>query len=97
MEGHNIIPVPSTQLLQIERNTQREDEVLAMSLLYENNLLNKFLYRYNPDVYNNPLCDCGQEEQTPHHILFNCSLTDIDIRSQAYNHLQNLSIDNVEP
>ena len=88
MEGHNIIPVPSTQLLQIERNIQREDEVLAMSLLYENNLLNNFLYRYNPDVYNNPLCDCGQEDQTPYHILFNCTLTDIDLRSQAYHHLQ---------
>ena len=88
LEGHSIMPIPSTRNLQIDKNTDRDEEILAMSLLYENNLLNQFLHRYNSAKFNNPLCDCGQEEQTSHHILFNCPLTDLDLRSQAYCHLQ---------
>ena len=87
-EGHSIMPIPSTRNLQIDKNTSRDEEILAMSMFYENNLLNKFLYRYDSAMFNTPLCECGQDEETPHHILFNCSLTESHLRSQAYHHLQ---------
>ena len=88
LEGHAIAPIPSTQKLQIEKNTLREDEILLMSFFYENNLMNKFLFRYNPDMFTSPLCDCGNEDQTPHHLLFRCSLTDNNLRTLAYSNFQ---------
>ena len=83
IEGHNIMPIPTLHPLKIDKGLTREEEVLTLSLFYENNLLNNFLHRYNPAVYTSPTCDCGNEEQTAHHLLFRCELVDSDLRAEA--------------
>ena len=45
-----------------------------MSLLYENNLLNAFLFKMDKIRWNSPLCVCGTGDQDAHHLLANCSL-----------------------
>ena len=85
MEGHYIIPNPTTCPLPIEQGTSREEEVLALSFFYENNLLNSFIFRHDKRLSNSPLCDCGNEEQTAHHLLFRCNLVDSHLREQAYS------------
>lgn len=85
LEGHNILPIPTSHPLKIDRGVTREEEVLTLSLLYDNNLLNNFLYRYNSAVFTSPICDCGNEEQTAHHLLFRCELVDTNMRDQAYS------------
>ena len=85
LDGHNILPNPTTRPINVGRGTTREIEVLTLSLLYDNNLLNHFLYRYNRSVFTSPLCDCGMEEQTSHHLLFRCELVDSHLRAQAYS------------
>ena len=82
--GHNILPYPTTQPITMDAGTSRELEVLTLSLLYDNNLLNSFLYRYNRTVFTSPLCDCGSEEQTATHLLFRCELVNSQLRSHAY-------------
>ena len=88
LEGHSIIPNPSVKPLPIPKGISRNIEVLILSLFYENNLLNSFLYRYNPDFFISPLCPCTQEEQTANHLLFRCPLVNNQLRSQAYKNLQ---------
>ena len=80
--------LPKTQPLPIAIGTPRDIEVLTFSLFYENNLLNNFLYRYNPEVFTSPLCDCRQEEQTANHVLFRCPVINQQLRLQACNNFQ---------
>ena len=87
-EGHNIIPIPKVKPLSLRKGHSREAEILILSLFYDNNLLNQFLYRYNPTFYPSPLCFCGLEEQTPHHLLFRCGYVDGELRTQAYMNFQ---------
>ena len=63
---------PSCKNLPIPKNTTRK-EVLLMSLMYPNNLFNDFLYRHTYQV-ESPLCqNCHQQEETPYHIILQCS------------------------
>ena len=55
-----------------------------MSMLYPNNLLNSFLYRTDKDKFPTPLCSCGEEEQTAHHVLFRCKHSDPDIKEEMF-------------
>ena len=71
-EGHSILPKPSCQPLPLQNTINRETEVLLMSLLYENNLLNGFLHKINIRDCESPLCYCGDAIQTSTHILFQC-------------------------
>ena len=87
-QGHSILPTPKVKPILIERGVPRDTEVLILSLFYENNLLNQFLNRYNPVVYPTPLCHCGIEEQTSHHLIFRCGLVNDELKSQAYAHFQ---------
>ena len=61
-----------------------------MSLLYENNLLNAFLYKREVPGVDSPLCSCGQEEQTAHHIITRCELVNQELRDRAQSCIQNL-------
>ena len=88
LKGQNISPYPKLQPLPIKKGTSRKTEVTIMSFFYENNLMNQFLYRYNPTKFITPLCDCGEEEQTAHHILFRCKLVEDDLRHRSYKCLQ---------
>ena len=47
--------------------------VLLMSLCYTNNLLNGFLHRFDSRKFPDPLCHCGEEEQTNYHIVAQCT------------------------
>ena len=73
MEGYHHAPKPTCSRLPIPINTARKDEVLLMSLFYPNNLLNSHLYR-NTNLVESPLCGrCGRLEETPYHIIMECS------------------------
>ena len=73
MDGLYYIPKPSCAMLPVPANTTREQEVVLMSLMYSNNLFNSFLYRHTYLV-ESPLCRrCKQQEETPYHIILECS------------------------
>ena len=73
MEGISHPPKPSCSKLPIPRDTTRREEVLLMSLMYPNNLFNDYLYRHTYQVPS-PLCqNCQQQEETPYHIILECS------------------------
>ena len=81
MEGYPISPNPKLDPPPIPRGTPRVT-VLFLSMLYKNNLLNSSLYRLGKVP--SPLCSlCGQEEETPDHILFKCSTVQEDLRNRA--------------
>ena len=60
--------------------TNRQSEVLMLSLLYKQNLLNSFLYLAQRSKCPSPLCKCSKEEQTAFHLISTCELVDTDIR-----------------
>ena len=82
-EGWSKIPTVSCNPLPIPLGTSREAEVLVMSLMYKNNLLNSFLFGVNRDLWQSPLCPCGLEEQTSVHLLTNCSMVDATLNAEA--------------
>ena len=83
-EGHNIIPPAKCTTIPIPRETKREEEVLDISLFYPNNLLNSFTHRYNDQKFPSPICSCGEEPQTSHHLLFRCNKTDETLRAETF-------------
>ena len=87
-DGRWNVPNPTCKSIYIRRSTVREVEVLALSLLYDNNLLQDFLHKINSDKFNSPMCPCGDEEQTAHHILFRCQLVNAELRAEAYFELE---------
>ena len=45
-----------------------------MSLLYQNNLMNAFLHKYNKNRFYSPKCECqANEDQNPLHVLTGCT------------------------
>ena len=80
-------PNPSCKGIPINSDI-REVEVLVLSLLYKNNLLNEFLHGMNSNKFCSPLCTCGREEQNAHHVLFRCPLVKAELRAEAYHELE---------
>ena len=81
-EGQYIVPNPSCQPLGISSNVSRKTEVLIMSLFYENNLMNDFLWRRS--LTESPLCPhCQNELQTPYHAMIQCDGVDVQLRTEA--------------
>ena len=72
-EGHTYLPKPKCDPLPVPKDLTRREEVLLMSLCYTNNLLNGFLHRYDSRKFPDPLCHCGEEEQTNYHIAAQCT------------------------
>ena len=87
-DGHSAIPIPSCTPLQLNPATDRKTEVLLMSLFYDNNLMNAFLYRHGIRDIPNPLCHCGSEEQTSGHVVLRCDHVDEELRLLARNCLE---------
>ena len=87
-DGQGVIPKPSATQLQLNPRVDRKTEVLVMSMFYEQNLLNSFLYRHGIRDISSPLCHCGSEEQTAAHILLRCEKVDEELRSRARDCLQ---------
>ena len=81
LDGINHVPTPSCSRLPVPRNTSRRDEVLMMSLFYPNNLFNSNMYRNTYQV-ESPLCrKCHRDEETPYHIILQCSDKREDVRT----------------
>jgi hypothetical protein len=73
MEGIQHPPRPSCKKIPIPKGTTRREEVLLMSLMYPNNLFNDYIYRHTYQAPS-PLCQqFQQEEETPYHIILQCS------------------------
>lgn len=70
-DGKNIVPAPTCKPMVMPTNVNRKSEVLIMSLFYDNNLMNDFLY--NRSLVESPLCPhCQSETQTPYHAMVLC-------------------------
>ena len=80
IQGWSRAPSVSTDPLIMPPRTSREEEVIIMSLLYSNNLLNSFLWRMSLTA--SPLCICNKDEQTAFHLLCNCQLVDPKSREE---------------
>ena len=95
-KGESFIPTPSCKPLVIPRQTSRKTEVMIMSLMYKNNLLNEFLF--NQNIVESNLCpNCEEEAQTADHLLFRCSSVPEQYREQAYASLREYTgVDNPE-
>ena len=72
-EGHTYLPKPKCDPLPVPKDLTRREEVLLMSMCYTNNLLNGFLHRFDSRKFPDPLCHCGEEEQTNYHIVAQCT------------------------
>ena len=93
IEGYSAIPEPSMKILPIPNNTKRNEEILLMSFMYKNNLLNHFLWLQ--DKVESPLCHkCKISEETPEHILFECLAIEPELQQRIKknyileNHIQ---------
>ena len=77
------IPKPSCSPLPLDRCMSRKSEVMVMQMLYEQNLLNAFLYKIQRPEVISALCHCEKAEQTSYHVVLQCEKVDADLRSQA--------------
>ena len=73
MNGEPHVPKPRCSKIPIPINTQRDQEVLLLSLFYPQNLMNSFVYRHTYCA-ESPLCpQCNMNEQTPYHVICECN------------------------
>ena len=73
IDGYQLSPTPSCEMIPLPQNTSRIHEVQFMSLLYKNNLLNQSLY--NLSKVPSPMCSyCNQEEETADHLLLHAAV-----------------------
>ena len=80
--GKTIMPVPSCKPLPISTNISRKSEVILMSIFYENNLMNDFLWRRS--LTESPLCSlCRKDIQTPYHAMVQCNTVDLQLRTEV--------------
>ena len=61
---------------------------MLLSLFYPNSILKSFLYKINKDKFPDPLCGCGEGEETSFHLLFQCRFVEKSLREQALNLLK---------
>ena len=87
-DGHCVIPEPQCKPIPLPPGLLREEEVIIMSMMYPNNTLNYFLHSINQDKFPSPKCDCGDSNQTAHHVLFDCGYIDESMKLEAKNLVQ---------
>ena len=87
MNGDQFPPVVSCSKLQIPNGTERGVEVLFMSLLYPNNLMNHFTHKHFPTIQVSPWCACGEARETPYHIIMECRLVPSETQALWSNHI----------
>ena len=80
LEGKANIPKVSCEHLPIPPDFSRLDEVLYMSLFYENNTMYHFLWQRS--LVESPLCRCMEDIQTVEHILCDCPMVEEDVKRQ---------------
>ena len=93
-EGHTYLPKPKCEPLLLPRQLNRQQEVQIMSLFYPNNLLNSFLHRFDSRKFPNPLCHCGEREQTNYHISVECNILDNTKKTELTDRLKSVLGDN---
>ena len=81
LEGKTRIPCVRVLPLPIPMGISRDDEVKLMSMFYNNNLLNSFLYETQRNQCTSPMCPCEDGEQTAFHILANCKMVPSSTRN----------------
>ena len=85
MDGYMSSPIPTSDILPVPKGVPRKTEVILMGMFYKNNLLNQSLW--NLDKVPSPLCAaCSQQEETPAHILFECSAVNVELRTLSKRH-----------
>ena len=72
-----VAPIP------IPLGTPRKNEVVALSFFYKQNLLNSFLYLAQSKKCQDPICECGIDEQTAFHITAACKLVDKELQMEC--------------
>ena len=99
IDGYQLSPTPSCDLIPLPPNTTRKQEVQFLSLLYKNNLLNQTLW--NLSRVPSPLCTyCNQQEETAEHLLFTCNHVEEQLRSDvtsSYRRALNLTSEDMVP
>ena len=81
LEGYTRGPNPSIDILPIPDHVKRSTEILLMSFMYKNNLMNHFLWSLGR--VESPRCHkCAVEVETPDHLLFNCNNIDKEIQAK---------------
>ena len=84
--GHTVLPVPDCTPLAMPMNISRKTEVLVMSNLYENNLMNNFLYQRS--LTESPLCPlCNTDVQTAYHAMVQCGAVSVTEKDNIRNSL----------
>ena len=94
--GERRAPTVSTRPIPLPLGTNRKTEVLMISLLYKQNLLNSFLYLSQRNRCPSPLCKCLKEEQTAYHIISSCELVDEGMRRRIDKLLNSFNGGSVE-
>ena len=90
LDGYSSAPTPISGNIAIPRNTNRNTEVLLMSLFYKNNLLNQSLW--NISKVPSPLCSaCQLQEETAEHLLFNCNSVDKALKAKVLLHYRRVN------
>ena len=90
LDGYSSAPTPISGNIAIPRNTNRNTEVLLMSLFYKNNLLNQSLW--NISKVPSPLCSaCQLQEETAEHLLFNCNSVDQALKAKVLLHYRRVN------
>ena len=99
IDGYQLSPTPSCDLIPLPPNTTRKQEVQFLSLLYKNNLLNQTLW--NLSRVPSPLCTyCNQQEETAEHLLFTCNHVEEQLRTDvtsSYRRALNLTSEDMVP
>ena len=89
LEGYLSHPDVSCEKLKIPTSVPREIETLFMSVFYQNNLMNTFLYKHNKYKFDTPKCSCNMDEdQDALHILTACRNID---KTKHQNMIQTLN------
>ena len=90
LEGYSSYPEVSCSKMTIPNSVPRVVETLFMSIFYQNNLMNSFLYKLNRGLVNTPKCSCNMEEdQDALHILTACGNIDRHKRQHLIQTLNN--------
>ena len=82
LNGEMISPEVKMMSIALPKKITREEEVLAMSMFYPNNLLNSFLHRLGHALVSTPMCICQEERQTAYHIVMECGMVKKEYHDQ---------------
>ena len=95
--GDTRFPFVSLAQIPIPMGIPRKIEVIILSFFYKQNLLNAFLYLAQRVKCPDPICLCGEEEQTAYHIITECRLVDCNLRRDSLQAIWRCNMTNNPP